>query len=152
MATTETFVEELVDDIVTAGLATAKGTDIFYDQLPETDLSPATTIGLKDTGGVPSMGTPIPGMTVQCLVRSTSYETARQTAAAIYNRYHDVTEITLANFYIQSGKAIQLPSSIGEDDRGRHEISFNFEFYVYSTAQATGATGYGGSKDPNVTT
>ncbi len=152
MATTETFVEELVDDIVTAGLATAKGTDIFFDQLPETDLSPTTTIVLKDTGGIPGMGTPIPTMTVQCLVRSLSYETARQAAAAIYNRYHDATGISLTSFYIQAGKAIQLPTSIGVDDRDRHEVSFNFEFVVYSTAQAAGATGYGGSKDPNIPT
>lgn len=152
MATTNTFVEELVDDIVTAGLATGKGTDIFFDQMPETDLSPTTTIALKDTGGIPAMGTPTPSMTVQCLVRSLSYETARQAAAAIYNRYHDATEIALTNFVIVACKAIQLPTSIGEDDRGRHEVSCNFEFTVYSTAQAAGATGYGGSKDPNIPT
>jgi hypothetical protein len=152
VATTNTFVEELVDDIVTAGIATAKGTDIFFDQEPETDLSPVTTITIKDTGGVPAMGLPIPTLMVQCLVRSTSYETARQTAAEIYNRYHDAPEISLTNFLIVASKAIQLPGSIGEDDRGRHEVSCNYEFIVYSTAQATGATGYGGSKDPNVTT
>jgi hypothetical protein len=91
-------------------------------------------------------------MTVQCLVRSLSYETARQVAAQIYNRYHDATEISLTNFLIVAGKAIQLPTSIGVDERDRHEVSFNFEFVAYSTAQATGATGYGGSKDPNIPT
>jgi hypothetical protein len=144
------FVEDLVDDMVTQSIATAKGTDIFYDALP--DVSATTAIAVKDTGGVPISGAPVPHLTVQCLVRSTSFTTARETAAKIYNRYHDVTGLALTNYTIAAGRAMQLPSSLGEDGHNRHLVSFNLDLETYANTQATGATGFGGSKDPNVPT
>ena len=151
MGTTITFAEELIPNIITAGLATAKGTDIFWYQQPETDLSPTTTITLKDTGGTPGVGAPIASMLIQCLVRSVSPQTSRQVAAGVCTLF-DETSGETENFVWNSCQAIQLPTSIGEDDRRRHEYSFNLEFKVYAKTQATGQAGYGGSKDPNIPT
>lgn len=150
MATTDTFIEEMCDDLVTASIATTKGTDIFCDRLPDT--GETTAICLKQTGGTPNAHSPHPTYTVQCLVRATSAETALQTAAKVYNRFHSVTGYSLTNFTINSALALQMPSSILEDERRRHVVSFNLAVTLYADAQASGATGHGGSKDVNIPT
>jgi len=126
-----TFVEELVDDLVTAGIVTGKGTDAFYNELPDTDASPVTVVALQATGGVPSVGVPAPWHSVQCIVRSvTSWEAARVKAAQIYNRYHDAVNLTLANYRVLASKALAPPAYIGLDTRKRYLVSTNYTFKV----------------------
>ena len=145
------FVEELVDDLVTKTVATAKGTDIFYDELPEdSDLSPATIIVLKDTGGVPSPDIPMPETSMQVLVRSSaSWITCRAKAAEIFNRYHGSLGLTTTSYKIIHGAALQLPTDIGMDERGRYRVSFNVMFNAHLLTQDDGddGEGYGGGKD-----
>lgn len=145
-----TFVEELVDDAVTNTSITAKGTDVFVNELPDTDISPATVTAFQATGGEPSRGTPSPWMSVQVMVRSvTSWDTARTLAAEIYTRYHECVNLALANYRIMAGTALSLPAYIGLDTRKRYLVSVNLLFKVVSTTQAAGGTGYGGDKDPD---
>jgi hypothetical protein len=145
------FVEELVDDLVTQTIASAKGTDIFYDELPEeADLVPATMMVLKDTGGVPSPDMPVPISTVQILVRSsTSWIAARAKAAEIYNRYHGSLGLTTTSYKILHGEAVQLPGDVGVDERSRYRVSFHINFEAMLLTQDAGGTGegYGGGKD-----
>lgn len=146
-----TFAEEIVDDLVTQSLAAAKGTDIFYNEMPDTDISPVTVIAVQEDGGIVSDGTPAPWIAVQFTVRSvTSWETARIRAAQIYNRYHDAVAITLSHYRIMASKALALPHYVGADSRGRYLERVTISFCVVAITQVVGGTGYGGSKDPNI--
>lgn len=127
----QTLVEDLVDYVVTNGDPTAKGTDIFADQLPDTDLSPVTVWALKDIGGVPNFNNPIPTYHIQCICRSTSYNGARVGAANIFNLFGGHVGIMTTDYRIVGARAIQMPTSIGEDERGRNLVSFNMEFDVH---------------------
>ena len=141
-----TLVEELVDDAVTTGFASAKGTDIFYNELPDTDLSPVTTIVLKETGGVVDNHTPAPWVAWQCLVKSvTDWETARIRAASFYQRYHEPTDLSTTSYRILMSQATALPQSIGQDERDRYQVSLNFLTRVVALDQGDG--GEGGDDD-----
>ena len=105
---------------------------------------------LKDTGGVPSPDMPLPQTSVQVLVRSsTSWITARAKAAEIFNRFHGSLGLTTTNYRIVHGAALQMPSDVGVDERGRYRVSFNVMFNTHLLTQAGPGTGegYGGGKD-----
>lgn len=146
----DTFVEELVDYLVTAGVCTTKGTasgDIFYDYLPAE--TAATAACLRDTGGGPPRKHSPHGMvTVQCIVRGASYKTARQYAAQIYGEFHQMVNTDLEHNHVVYCLATAHPSSIGADERSRVMVSCNFIFKTYGLGGADG-DGDGGAKDPN---
>ena len=145
------FVEELVDDLVTQTIAATKGTDIFYNELPEeSDLTPATLVVLKDSGGIPSPDIPLPQTSVQILVRSSeSWIAARAKASEIFNRYHGSLGLTTTSYKILHGAATQMPADVGVDERGRYRVGFNVMFEVMLLTQDEGddGEGYGGGKD-----
>jgi hypothetical protein len=150
MATVQpNFAEELVDYLVTDGAASAKGTDIFYRHMPaEPDLSPTTMICVKDTGGDPSVYSPVPNVSVQFLVRSNGWLDGRAKAGVIYTIFHAVVGVSLVRYTIQSAVALQLPQDIGQDDQGRYLFSFNIMFLVKQVDDGDDDNGYGGHKDP----
>jgi len=146
-----TFAEELVDDLVTQTIATTKGTDIFYNELPDTDISPTTVIAVQEVGGEVSDGPPWPWLSVQFLVRSaTDWDTASETAWLIYDRYNELANTSLPTYRILAAMATTLPQYLGVDTRMRYLVSLNIDFRVVAITQVVGGTGYGGSKDPNI--
>jgi len=146
-ATSNTFVEELVNDLVTEGIITAKSTDGFFDSMADVS---GTVVAFYDNGGEADGYSPSSHLRVGVRVRSdTNYLAARRLAGRIYNRYHQMVDTTLTNWRVLSATGT-LPGSIGRDDRDRSLVAFNLIFNVTLVDQtiADGDTGYGGKKDP----
>jgi hypothetical protein len=146
--TTPNFVEELVDYLVTETVASTKGTDIFYRELPaEPDLAPATMICLKDTGGVPAINSPIPDVSVQVLVRSNAWLAGRTKCGEIFNKFHAIVGLALTNYNIKRAVALQLPQDLGKDNQGRYLFSYNIMFLAHQLDEGDDDNGFGGHKD-----
>lgn len=68
---------------------------------------------------------------VQVLARGVSYFTARGLAYQVYDFLHGKTGILTPmvdskRYYINTIQALNVPQSIGQDDKGRFELSTNF--------------------------
>jgi len=146
---------ELVDYLVTKGVISEKKVDGFVNLLPDIEGpdGAGVVLAIKQTGGVPSVGTPDPWIAIQVLVRSDdSYFSARMVASEVYTYFHEMINATTNSFRIIASKATALPQSLGEDDRRRYLVSVNFLFNVVALTQFDGGGddggGFGGSKDP----
>ena len=143
------FENELVDYLVTKGVITAGGTDGFVNQLPDVA---GDVLAIKQTGGIPSKGTPDPWIGMQVLCRSdTKYYTARVMAAGVYTYFHEMINATTNTYRIIASKATTFPQSLGEDERHRYLMSCHFLFNVVALDQSgdnDDGDGYGGKKDP----
>lgn len=69
---------------------------------------------------------------LQVIARSADFHEADRDAWAVYALLHGATAIDLpiinsgTAYHIATAEAQQLPSSIGQDERSRHEVSVNF--------------------------
>ena len=120
------FTEELVDYLVTQGVVT-KGTDGFYDHLP--DVTTAPVVCLYDNGGLGRKHNPGAQFSIGVRVRGAvgpgSYEAAQQKAEAVYAEFHRKNNISLELSRILYGLADGLPESIGRDKAKRSLVVFN---------------------------
>ena len=144
------FVEELVDYLATQSIGT-KGTDLFFDHLPDTE-AVTTMACVRDTGGPQPPGNiPHREVAIQVMVRGTDYATTRLFAAKIHNLFHGMISVSTTNNVIMSSEAMGLPASIGPDNNGRNLVSGNYVFRTYAnTSSGETSTGFGGDKDPNL--
>lgn len=118
----------LIDDIATylvaEGVGTI-GTDIFKGfQPPE----PTECLVIIPTGGL----APDPDLvgikdpTIQILTRAATISAAMALAEAAYDALHGLANTTLGSTYVMYCKALQEPTSIGQDDNSNFEISCNY--------------------------
>lgn len=118
---------------VAANSTLAVGTDLFMHSFPAT--AGDTAVAFFETGGVtPSVlfsGVDHERPTVQVVVRSDAYPTARSLAQVVFNLFTSIENVTLPTSsgvaYI-SGTAQQQPFSIGDDGKGRPQVSCNYLF------------------------
>jgi len=71
--------------------------------------------------------------TIQVICRSKDYHTARDWAMLIYNVLHGLAGVTLPVvdegeelYFINTAEALSPPQSLGQDDKGRFNISTNY--------------------------
>ncbi len=124
MATT--FTEELVDDMATADVITAKGTDGFHDQMPDIATSPA--LAVYDNGGIPAHRSPILQRSIGFRARGASYAEAVVLADAVRDRYHQMIDTSLERTRILWATADGEPTSLGRDSANRSLVAFNTTF------------------------
>ncbi len=137
-----TFAEELVDFLDTAGAGT-KGTDLFYNKLPDLSSANTTVSAVAVHPGPPSpTRKPWVNSTVQVLTRGVDYDAAVIAASEIYGNWHSVFDYALTNNQVVSSIGQGGPASIGQDSLGRHLVSANYEFITYDT---TGGGASGGA-------
>lgn len=99
-------IAEVTAYLVSAGVATAVGTDLFEDALPET--SPDTAMAVVMTGGrssekefgSPGIGREFPQM--QFLSRAVSFDTARANAQAAHDALGRVDAESLSSVFYES--------------------------------------------------
>lgn len=143
----DSFLEELVDDLVNEGTVSAKGTDAFFGQMPDNGESPC--VAVFDNGGAGAgMHNPRGKYGVLFRVRAANYTTARNTAADIYNRYHAIVNETLENTRILAALGDTYPQHVGEDVNRRHIVVLPMTFTVVAQETEQDDDGYGGGKDP----
>ena len=127
--------EELTRDIATycigLGLAEGIGLDIFLDFLPA---SPDDVVAINEYSGPPSpTGIRTLDRNIQIRIRSQDYALARQKAWAYFNaldRPEDrVIQYTDKRWSVTWAK--QSPASIGRDEQGRSEFTFNLGVTTY---------------------
>jgi len=63
---------------------------------------------------------------IQCLSRSTDYQTARNAAETVYTALDGLAGVTLNGVKYLSIGAVQPPFSIGRDEKERYLVSVNF--------------------------
>ena len=121
--------------LITQGIATAEGTDIFIGSLPDSDASTFdNAILIRDTGGAePDKHLPIKQPTIQILVRNVNYDTGYNKAKAIRDALHqklDNTVLEVGADDVMTIFAMQEPTHLGMDESNRHLFTCNFIFKV----------------------
>ncbi len=117
----------LLDEIATflqaQSLGTV-GTDLFKGHLPP---GPDDCVVIYETGGFePELAAALDHPTFQVLCRARDYQTARNKAESIYSQLHGLTETVLSSRRYLLIRAMQTPTSIGQDESFRHEVSTNY--------------------------
>lgn len=101
-------------------------TDLFFNNQPS---EPNNCITIIDTGGYPSDET---GMirypTFQILVRNENYVDAKMKSENIYTALHQQENFMIGEFYIYLAEFEDEPTPMGEDSKGRTEITMNLRF------------------------
>lgn len=150
----DSFAEELIDELATEGIVTAKGTDAFYNQLPMgKDITPATFVMLQEIQGpAPTMGNPSAEYNIGYEVwSSTNFTTARRLAGRIHSYFHQMRDKTLGNSIVIIARANNTPGSLGENRDSKHRWgvggSITFEAYRSDQTGPDTGTGYDGFKD-----
>ena len=120
------FIEELIDDLVTEAIITAKGTDGFYDQMPDVTTSPV--LAVYDNGGTAAHRSPVLQRSVSFRVRADDYDTARTLARTVFARVHQMIDTTVGTRRVLWALADGIPTSIGRDSANRSLVVFNTTF------------------------
>ena len=127
-----TVLEDLGQYLQNNGIGT-QATDMFLAEMPTT---PNNLVSIMDTGG-PTSSThePTRQFTFQIIVRNTDYATAMNKANAIRALLHtnDLTkkseyDLVSGGTHIMTGKAIQEPYNLGQDEAQRYQIVTNYNF------------------------
>ena len=126
---------ELTRDVATycvsLGLVTGIGEDIFLDFLPA---SPDDVVSVNEYAGpTPPRGIKTLDRNIQIRIRSQNYALARQRAWAFFNAL-DNPEDPILNYTADRWSvtwAKQTPASIGRDESGRSEFTFNLGITTY---------------------
>ncbi len=131
------FLMAIIEYLVSNGVGVF-GTDLFGSSYPAT--APNKCVVVRDNGGPPpSKHLPVEEYTIQFLSRDISYPDAYAKAVAIFELFHaKVTgdkwdskhNYLIGAYYVRVSKALQRPSDISPDDKGRSEVSFNIAFEV----------------------
>lgn len=103
-----------------------KGKTLFIDNAPDT---PSDCVIVYGTGGPePYQELPVDKETVQilCRGRQNGYTATKARAEEIYNLLNRKVEITIDGLSVMQSKAIQIPTSIGLNDRNQWEIVCNY--------------------------
>lgn len=106
------------------------GTTLFAGFMPaDVDGANVTVI---ETGGVPNFDLlDQQAKTIQVLSRSSDYWTARTNALLVHNLLHGMKGVSLpvvsvAAYFVNTGEALSVPQSLGQDEKGRYVISTNY--------------------------
>lgn len=113
--------------IVSLGLGTAVGTDVFKGQMPDT---PDVCIGVHAYGGAAPddvLGVEYPKFQLE--VRSTSPEAAYAKAYGLMKGFYALTNTTLGSTSYYRITADQDPVPNGKDAKGRWTYTVNFTVY-----------------------
>lgn len=105
------------------------GTNLFAGFLPQ-DVEEDVVV-ILESGGVPNFDLPDQqAKTVQVLSLARDYWTARANAMLIYGVLHGLVGVTLpvvdGVYFVNTGEALSVPQSLGQDEKGRHVISTNY--------------------------
>ena len=130
-----TFTEELVDDMATAAVITAKGTDGFFDQMPDITTTPA--LAVYNNGGISAHRSPVQQCSVGFRTRGATYDSAVVLAKSVRDRYHQMVDTSLATRRILWALADGEPASIGRDSANRSLVAFNTTFGVVDIPEQT---------------
>jgi hypothetical protein len=122
-----TLVEELATFLQNESVAT-KGTNLFIGYAPDT---PDALTVLYETTTIPDFYLPWHTYTIQVLTRAKTYKVAKEKGEAVYHLlYMRHGELVTGGIAVQQVKALQRPTSIGQDDKQRYVFSHNYEIYT----------------------
>lgn len=132
------LIQEVINDIEAAGIATF-GVDMFGSLYPAD--APTKCILIRESSGPqPEKELPIRYYMIQVLSRALYYPVANEKSWEVYKRYHGERgaggqwagphNYYLGDYYVQVSEALQIPSDMSPDERGRSEVSFNILFTV----------------------
>lgn len=116
--------------IISKGLATADGVDLFRDFSPP---SPDGVIILTEYTGSQDRASLVCNRSVQVMVRSVDYDEARSKAWSLYNLF-DVPEDRILNLTAERWAVVtakQPPFRVGTDENGRVLFVFNLSVVTY---------------------
>lgn len=123
------LLENLAAYLVTQGICSKEGSDLFIGTFPETD---GNAVKLEQTGGIePDKYLPIQQPTVQAMVRNSSYSDGLDKMTAIYDALHrkgDDLALESGGVDVMTCFALQEPYHLGQDDNSRHLFVVNFAF------------------------
>ena len=124
------FIEEIIDDLATEGIISAKGTDGFYDQMPDVS---GSVVAVYDNGGTGLHRSPREDVSVGVRVRSAlstvgAYQQARVLAKQVYDRYHQMVDTTLGTTRVEWALCDTLPRSSGRAAGERSIAEFSITF------------------------
>lgn len=121
------MMRDVAGKIVSLGLGTAIGTDLFLGQMPD---SPDVCVGVHAYGGAaPDDVTGCEYPKFQLQVRSTSPETAYAKAYGLMKGLHSLRSVALGTTLYHCITADSDPIPIGADGRGRWTYTVNFSVY-----------------------
>lgn len=119
--------EDIGKAIVTATIASAEGTDLFYGLAPDTP-DFVVVVGTPAGGQPRDKTATIMYPNVQVYIRHTNYSTGYSKGESIITLF-DQTGTTTRNgrvyYYMTAMQSV--PNYLGIDDSGRHEFTVNFE-------------------------
>lgn len=119
-----TLTKELADYLEDETSLTV-GTDLFAGAAPAD--APDSHNVIIDSGGAANGDlSDYKEKTVQILSKSSDYFVALSYAEEIYAALHCRHGITLGSYYAGVVKAITLPQSVGQDEKGLYTISTNY--------------------------
>ncbi len=136
------FMDAVIEHLEANGVGTF-GVDIFGSTYPST--APNQCVVVKDGGGPPpSKYIPTQVRVIQFVSRAPDYPDAAAKANQMFELFHGKVSggnwDSLHNYllgttpairqYVQSSEALQVPSDIGPDEKGRAEVSFNIAFKI----------------------
>lgn len=131
------LIQAVINDIESAGIATF-GVDMFGSLYPF-DAPDKCVLIRSSSGPEPSKELPIRFYMIQVLSRALYFPVAVEKAWEIYTRYQGERingkwvaphNYYLGEYYVQVSQALQIPSDISPDEKGRSEVSLNILFRV----------------------
>lgn len=120
LADLETYFITYASDV-----ASADGTDIFLDDLPQ---SPDNCVGLFEYEGVPDFISDVGNRSIQVMVRNADYQTARRNIWKLFDLLYKpesdvrIIDFTASRFGIV--KARSMPHKLRRDESGREIFIF----------------------------
>lgn len=124
------MIKEIAKYIDNQIAALTLGTTLFAGFMPaDVDGDSVTVI---ETGGTPNFDLPDQqAKTVQVLSRAQDYWDARTNALSVFNLLHGMKGVSLpvvnvAAYFVNTGEALSVPQSLGQDEKGRYVISTNY--------------------------
>lgn len=136
------FLQALIDDIQAAGIATF-GETMYGSQYP-LDAPDECILIRESSGPEPGKALPVEEFMIQVLSRAITYPAAVAKARQVYRRYHGEVvgsdqwlskhNYFIGGHYVRMSKALQIPSDISPDSKGRSEVSFNILFQIFSNS------------------
>lgn len=124
------MISDIADYLVTQGVASQVGSDIWYNYMPDAD-NVNNAIGVFDTGGLePDIYLPTKEYTFQVYIRAASYALGKAKLDAVRTALHQLMNTTVGSTYFYFIFAINeggvVSAGKGEDTRGMVELSINF--------------------------
>jgi hypothetical protein len=106
------------------------GTTLFAGFIPSEVSEDA--VAVIESGGVPDFDlTDKEAKTIQVLSLSRNYWTARSNALLVHGVLHGMKGETLSKidggpYFVNTGEALSVPQSLGQDEKGRFAFSTNY--------------------------